>query len=332
MNRENYLVSIIVPVYNVEKYLEKCISSLTTQSYENIEIILINDGSKDKSGEICDKFAEKDERVVVFHQKNSGVSVARNKGLELAKGEYIAFVDSDDIVSEKYVEILLDACVNNNAKMSQCNHDRFEDDNTIDMYKDDYKEACPIISGRDICKKIYTIEGVNATVLWNKLYHRSLFDGLRFPEGKIHEDLYLSYRVFYSVERVAIVPISLYYYRITPESITQKTFSKKNLFYLDAVKSQVDYYTEQNDKELVEKSSGHYADIVISFYRNVRENLSKDEFNADDLVNNMKMIVALRENNHLVNPLKYKHFIKCPLITSQMVRYSTAIKRRIKFS
>lgn len=329
---ESTMVSIIVPVYNVENYIEKCIKSILTQSYKNIEILLIDDGSKDASGDICDKLAETDSRIRVFHQENSGVSVTRNKGLDEANGEYIAFVDSDDIVSSNYVEILLRACISNNAKMSQCNHERFEDENEIHYFNGKADGNISIVSGRDICKKIYSTEGVNATVLWNKMYHASLFKGLRFPVGKIHEDLYLSYRVYYGVERVATVPYILYHYRVTPESITQKTFSKKNLFYLDAVQSQVEFYDEMNDIELYEKGCGHYGDVVITFYRNAREYLNREEYNPKNLVSNMKMIVAKLEEKGLKVSLKYKAFCKYPFFTAMSVKYQRAIKRRIRFS
>ena len=134
------LVSIIIPVYDVEPYLEQCIHSVVNQTYKNIEIILIDDGSPDRCPQICDEWKEKDSRILVIHKPNGGISDARNEGMRIAKGEYIAFVDSDDVVEPEYVEFLLDAVKKTGALVSECKTHRFVDDNELTVYSKEKKE------------------------------------------------------------------------------------------------------------------------------------------------------------------------------------------------
>ena len=190
---EKRLVSIVIPVYNVEKYLKRCIQSILNQTYENIEVLLIDDGSKDSSGDLCDRLAIKDERIVVIHQKNAGQAVARNSGLDVAKGEWICFVDSDDYVKEDFVEYLLKMVLNSEVKMGFCKvvHKDFlnrkeEEEESENILKYDRKKTTKyILEGR--C-------GFTASAC-RGIYHRSLFEDIRFMPGRLYEDLEILVRL-----------------------------------------------------------------------------------------------------------------------------------------
>ena len=182
------LISIIVPVYKVEKYLEKCVKSILSQTYKNLEVILIDDGSPDSCPDICDNYANQDIRVKVIHKNNSGVSDARNDGLNVANGEYIGFVDSDDWIDPKMYEILLREILHTNADIAICDYALCKDDGLI------YGKAMPQeLKNRCLCKEELIHEvlqpyGGFFAVIWNKLYRKSIFDKIRFPSGKHVED------------------------------------------------------------------------------------------------------------------------------------------------
>lgn len=181
-------ISIIVPVYNVEKYLQRCVDSILNQDFQDFEVILVDDGSTDCCSEICEKYREKDDRVVVLHKENGGLSSARNAGLNIARGEYIGFVDSDDWISPTMYAELYQICDKENLEMAICGVKLcFDDEKNDNIY---YKsEKNKIMSRKQALKELflYSTFGEEA---WNKLYKRCLFEKLRYPEGKIHEDTF----------------------------------------------------------------------------------------------------------------------------------------------
>lgn len=211
------LISIIVPVYKVEKYLEKCIDSIVRQNYSNIEVILVDDGSPDNCGEICESWMKKDNRIRVFHKKNGGLSDARNCGIEHSKGEYITFVDSDDYISEDYIMKLYYFLVENNADISVCNTDIvFEDSNANEV-----KDANIMIKRYDpdsaFENMLYEIDLTNSA--WGKLYKRKLWNGIRFPVNKLYEDMFVTYKLFYKAKNIIYVSEKLYHYLVRSDSI-----------------------------------------------------------------------------------------------------------------
>ena len=210
------LVSIIVPVYNVERYLSFCMESLLSQTYDNIEIILVDDGATDSSPDLCDRYAAEDKRVLVVHKPNGGLSSARNAGLDVAKGAYIAFVDSDDYVDPRFIEVLHNAIASSDADMSVCaigvvdeshrNLATFELEPGV-MSQEDFW-------GRYFVKGSSAVpEGANAAVVaWNKLYSRSIFSTLRYAEKRLYEDEYILCDVVSRCERIVATPDVLYFY------------------------------------------------------------------------------------------------------------------------
>ena len=216
------LISVIVPVYNVESYLEKCIESIQNQSYKSLEIILVNDGSTDSSGDICDKYAACDKRIRVIHQKNGGISSARNTGLEVANGDYIAFVDSDDYIELKMYEDLLNILKEYNLDIIECGS--FKDKNG--MITGGCNDVQIEIYEKDDALRLAMHDGF--TSVWNKLYKRDIVINIRFPEGRKFEDSAISYLYVANANRVGHINRSYYYYRLNLNSITQTSFDPKS--------------------------------------------------------------------------------------------------------
>lgn len=227
MNRET-LLSVIVPVYNVEAYLPRCVDSILSQTHQNLELILVDDGARDNSGAICDDYAARDSRVKVIHKENGGLSSARNAGLDVAKGEYIAFVDSDDwVTTDAYAHLLALAQKYEVKLVCGGRYDVNEKTGAKTV------GLCPkqetVISAEELVGRIFLWDGCDSSAC-DKLYHRSILENYRFPEGKVCEDVPVTYKIVLSAERVAMSdrPFYHYYHRAGSISktaaITEKTF------------------------------------------------------------------------------------------------------------
>lgn len=222
------MISVIVPVYNVRFCLEECLESILGQSYADLEIILIDDGSTDGSGAVCDAYAARDERIRVIHQPNRGLSAARNAGLEIARGEYISFVDSDDYLLPDALETLLSLCLTHHAEFSLCAHDKLTPDGRRRPWKPALAgDTFRIISG-PAKMKAYVAESSIPSAVWGKLYARELFREIRFPAGKLYEDLIVTYRLVHAASRIAISGSCGYVYRIRPGSIVNSSFDPRH--------------------------------------------------------------------------------------------------------
>ena len=202
------LISIIIPVYNVNEYLEKCLCSVCGQTYKNLEIIVVDDGSTDGSGEICDLFAETDSRIKVIHQVNKGQSCARNEGLTIARGEYIGFVDSDDWIDPDMYEFLYHLLVDNDADISVCAH-YIE---TTTRTKVRYSSGTLTSFSSDEAIRALVVDKRVRNYIWDKLFKRQAFSGIRFPENQIFEDMAVCYRVFHKVRRIVMQDCPKYHY------------------------------------------------------------------------------------------------------------------------
>ena len=224
MDNGNGLISIIVPVYNVEKYLRKCIESIINQTYENLEIILIDDGSTDESGEICDEVKNKDKRIIVIHKKNGGLSDARNVGIDNANGKYITFIDSDDYVEKNYIELLYNTISQYDADMSIVSHRVIYEKNNID--KSTGKVFCA--TKQEILKMLLYDNGID-TSAWGKLYKETLFKDVKFPVGRLFEDSATIYKLIDKSEKIAVCSKPVYNYIIRNNSISNEKFSEKKL-------------------------------------------------------------------------------------------------------
>ncbi|MDP4152048.1 MAG: glycosyltransferase family 2 protein [Bacillota bacterium] len=259
------LISIIVPIYKVEKYLPACLDSIITQSYKNIEIILVDDGSPDRSGEICDEYALKDARIIVIHQPNSGLSAARNAGILASKGQIIGFIDSDDLVSSNFIETLYNLMEKYNADISGCDYIEFHDDILPDTFRAG-KAVLKVMNNRQAADSLFSDDYVTMTVVYNKLYKRSLFSNVLFPEGKIHEDEFTSYKLLYFSAKTVITDLPMYFYRRRNDSITGAGFNQSSLHALEAFKERMTFFKDQKEKDLYEKAAVRYAHLLIEYY------------------------------------------------------------------
>lgn len=225
MNTLKPNISIIVPIYNVESYLRRCVDSLLQQTYTDFELILVNDGSLDNCGTICDTYAAADHRVRVIHKPNGGLSDARNAGLQVAQGEYIAFVDSDDWVARDYLSRLLSALLETGADICECDVLRTRGEESIPPI--DQSEVAIFNTVNAMEQLIH--DGVFRQHVWNKLYRRSVIADVLFPKGKTNEDEFWTYQVFGNANTITKIPDVLYFYFQRPGSIMGETYSLRRL-------------------------------------------------------------------------------------------------------
>lgn len=218
------MISVVVPVYNMEKFLARCIDSLLAQTLTDFEILLIDDGSTDKSAEICKKYAEKDSRIQYIYKQNGGLSDARNTAVKIAKGEYITFIDSDDYVHNTYLDYLFTLCENHNADIASCIHFETSEDACIYNVSE---EKVLSMSGKEACKRMVTDLAPVLTAACGKLYKTSIVKKYEFPYGRLHEDVATTYKYYLDAEKVIYSYKELYAYYQHPNSIMHKVSDKK---------------------------------------------------------------------------------------------------------
>lgn len=223
------LVSLIVPVYNAESFLDDCMRSILKQTYNNLEIILIDDGSTDASPKMCDAYAAEDTRVLVIHKEHGGLSAVRNHGINEAAGEFIVFIDSDDTVDEDYISYLYGLITKYNTSMSICQHRVISNDRVIHEYGSDGDEC--LTSKTCLTRMLY--HDVIDTSAWSKMYRRELFDGVSYPEGRRYEDIATTYKLMVKCDNIAVGYESKYSYAVHVNSIVNAPFEKYKLDMLD---------------------------------------------------------------------------------------------------
>ena len=247
-------LSIIVPVYKVEKQLERCIRSILNQSFTNFELILVDDGSPDKCGEICDEYEKKDKRIKVIHKKNGGLSDARNAGLNIAKGKYIGFVDSDDIIHSEMYERMYNCITKYNVDIVQCKFRKFKSIEDINKLSNINDVNIEYYTSKEAIMDMIDNNKINVNT-WNKLYKRELFENERFPKGKIHEDEFLTYKLIYKSNKVAYINEELYYYYQNDNGIMNGSNLIKRLDRIEALEERSNFFLKNGDKDLYNKSN-----------------------------------------------------------------------------
>ncbi len=251
-------ISVIVPVYKVEPYLRRCVDSILQQTFPDYELILVDDGSPDSCGQICEEYARLYPHIYVLHQENGGLSAARNTGIDYAfagsDSQWLAFIDSDDWVAPDYLEQLYRAVTETGCKISACGFFRTSGED----FPVGKKESARIFSGEDYyCS--HEIHGGVTMVAWNKLYCKSLFASLRYPRGKLHEDEFTTYLAVYQAGRVAVLEDMLYAYYQNPAGIMLSKWSPRRLHILEAVEQQIVFAEENHHKKLLMKAAQHYV-------------------------------------------------------------------------
>lgn len=297
------LITVIIPVFNVEKYLARCLDSVCAQTYSNIEIIVVDDGSTDGSGALCDKYEKKDSRIKVVHKVNGGLSSARNAGIRIAHGDYLGFVDSDDYIEPRMYETLLQACIQNDCAISVCGFNYvFDDGSTIS--KSSIEKSQVFDFDRAITEmNTYRLFDMGA---WSKLYRKNLFEGIFFPEGRLSEDFFVMPQLFSKAGKVAFVTDALYNYYQRENSITKS--KKINHDFEDAAFEQMKFL----DKYHSEVSNvGHvaYASSVLTVFDSYLKNGVKCPM---QYVRHAKKIISMNfryiENSTYLSTLKRVQF------------------------
>lgn len=230
-------ISVIVPVYNVGAYVDKCVLSLLEQTYTDFELILVNDGSTDNSGELCDNWKSKDDRIKVVHKQNGGLSDARNAGIEVACGEYYTFIDSDDYVENNYLEVLYNAILKSDADISISSHKAVYSNGTV-LDKQTGEES--VLTPKETLRRILYDDGIDLSA-WAKLYKAELFETIRFPFGRVFEDAATTYLLVDKAQKIAVCSVATYNYMIRDNSITGTSFSPKKMHLITSTQEMCDY-------------------------------------------------------------------------------------------
>lgn len=311
------LISIVVPVYKVEKYIVRCIESIIQQTYTNIEVLLIDDGSPDNSGAICDDFAKKDHRIRVVHQNNMGLSGARNTGIRLAMGRYIAFVDSDDWISTEMIEELYSLIKEYDAQISACGVEMIGDEGHVSYFSDDLNEM-RVYSKKEAMSELLDDTRIR-NVTYNKLYKRELFEDIRFPVGRIFEDIFTTYKLIDKSNIVVYTGKPLYYYYRSNVSILRSSFNVKKFDKVNACMERARYYFEYYP-DLFQKASNVYVKSALV-------SLANSSIGDEDVIRARKVI-----RNNLLQwiqryslPLPIKEKLSCNLLKLGLPAYDLSV-------
>lgn len=268
---EEVLVSVVIPVYNVEKFLQKCVASVLNQTYRNLDIILVDDGSTDLSGKICDELGKCDERVTVIHKKNGGLSDARNAGLSVAKGEYYAFIDSDDYISSDMVEIMVNSVRKNNCDIAICNMVRFSESGESFLFYH------PVVQEKVLLGK-ERFKTLNQPSVCNKLFASNLFQNIRFPKGKYYEDTFVYHELLYSAENVVLTGSNSYWYLERSDSIVgNPKYTVRYFDFIEAIWTRAKFLIDNN----VQPYGKEACLSLYSAYSNAEKYIKKDNENKE---------------------------------------------------
>lgn len=309
-------ISIIVPIYNVEKYLKTCLDSIINQTYQNLEIILVDDGSTDNSGEICEEYRKTDSRIILIHKENEGLSMARNFGLDIASGDYISFVDSDDFIARNMMEALYNRLLETQSDMAICSIQHV--DNTG---KNLYSEFTfnDIVFGKDEFWKIYTSVGhTECAVAWNKLYKRKIFEHLYYPKGRTREDEFLLPSIVERCFRICSLSDRLIFYRHRNDSIMGNESKKSKLDYIEACFERMDFFIKRKNSFMIEDTALRIIACIERYHLEIGENYKILRTRAKSKIqeitplmysNKGKVVLFLYKYN--IFPYKIVHKVLC---------------------
>lgn len=249
----NPKISVIVPVYNVEKYIRRCVDSILNQTYKNFELLLVDDGSPDSCGKICDDYSKIDDRIKVIHKENGGLSSARNAGIKRSSGDYLNFVDSDDWLESDCLEYLLELLTKNNADFSMAENIRSSNSENIKFKKKLFKEK--VFSQKDFLSLFFKINTQkNVQYAWAKLYKKELFDNIKYPDGLTDEDVPAMFNIILASSKIAYSSKVVYNYFVNPNSITESEFSNKKFDLLYVWDLVCDFAVETNDSWIIKNA------------------------------------------------------------------------------
>lgn len=323
------MITVIVPVYKVEKYLCRCVESIINQSYKDLEIILVDDGSPDHCGQICDDFEKKDSRIKVIHKKNGGLSDARNRGIDVARGEYISFVDSDDYLHDCFFEELMNDIMEQNVKIAISGiiqtKEELETDAPINSFKTN------TYTSLEILHRIYGEPEEFLMTAWGKIYSKELFKTIRYPYGKIHEDEFVTYKLYFHAGQISINSNQMYYYFQRTDSIMHKEFSVKRLDMYAAYAQQMEFYKSHTLIDLYKLA----ADSYFSKYLQHRklEKCIQDKIIRIELKSLFRSFLRKIKTDEIIDNKKLD-FYKAPWLHTQWLNLYwnyTVLKRKLCF-
>lgn len=275
MGKMNKLISIIIPVYNTESFIKECIESVLKQTYRNLEIILVDDGSPDGSGHICDVYAERDSRIKVIHKLNGGLSDARNVGIKIAQGKYLIFIDSDDCVAERMVEKLYLAAEEEQADMAMCNFEYiYEKGVERNSSLSDSPIKNEVLLKEEVIDKLFQDKAWYYIVAWNKIYKRELWKDLHYPKGYIYEDEAVIHRLLNRCNKVVTLEEKLYYYRQVQGSIMHCDNKEKRLDIYFALADRILYLHKKISEEKMRMLFYKYWNNFFEDYYKCMDNSS----------------------------------------------------------
>lgn len=296
------LISIIVPVFNTEPYLPKCLSSLIRQTYANLEILLVNDGSKDNSGKICSNFAQTDKRIQVFHQENQGVSAARNFALDKANGEWLFFLDSDDWLADDCIEHLYDISLKTGAKVCVCGHKNV----LLNLPVEGPKNYKNILYTRQKCIQQYCLGNLSYAV-WGKLWHKHLFNGVYFSEGiSVGEDLQVSSQIILKLDSLAFSEGPRLFRLVRPESANHSSYSEKQIKDLISIADEIAHKANGADCQIKKPLRCLELGILLGIF----SNLSRHSSNSPLKITVAKRARLLCKNAVFYNFLPARYRLK----------------------
>lgn len=319
----NPLISVIVPVYKAEAYLNRCVNSIINQTYKNLEIILVDDGSPDRCGEMCDEFARQDSRIRVIHKENGGQSTARNAALDIMMGDYVGFVDSDDWIEPNMYERLMSLIQEHNAQISVCGAQcDWENGKTL-FCNDEYPNCKKIEHWTKIdALRELTLSKKITNAPWNKLFESRIFDGLRMRVGWVYEDFEIMPKCVERADTIIYDPTPLYHYIMTEESTIRGSFKERRFIEATVSREIVEFYT-QKYPELTGYVLAHHVEICLVLIHDSA--VSKEFFNQrKDLIDEVKKIKASKFFRYLnkISKLKYCAFkVNVKLYMSLMKLY-----------
>lgn len=322
------MITIIVPVYKVENYLSRCVDSILNQTHSDFRLILVDDGSPDNCGKMCDEYAEKDNRIIVIHQKNGGLSAARNTGLdwfyEKNDSDYILFADSDDWLHPQQLEILIKATTEEGVNVSVCNYQRVTEETPHETYRNfDFE----LISPEDFLVK----HSWQYNYAWGKLYHKSVFKNVRYPVGKNFEDTFTTYKVLYECEKIAYTSLPLYYYLRNESGISRSPWNESELVIFDAMREQMAFYKENGFHKAFEKEFElyvhHHAYQIVRIKEN-KEDLKKNKPILKDIKKTLKKHLKENRDKFNVHNMTYSYEAAYP-ITMKLYALASKLKAKL---
>lgn len=310
----NPLISVIIPIFKTEKYIYTCVNSVLQQHYGNFELILVNDGSPDNCPQICDNYAKNDDRIIVVHKENGGLSSARNSGLEIFTGEFVTFLDSDDFWHPNYLKVMVNMCLINKADISQCSFVR----GTASIFPPlKFTNSVKVFNN----KEVFTKNSSNI-ILCAKMFKRQIFDEIRMPIGKINEDDFTTWKCYFASNKIAITDDPYYYYTFNEQSIMSAAKTNPRLDFMEAYDERISFFRDNDEKAMEDFSRIHYCKALLLTSANKMLANEQKKLVRNTFLENYKVIKysKIARPSFLILFAMFRFFPQTTLLLLNMVR------------